>query len=96
MYALIFVLTGKPSAVSKLGQFIPMFFSETYCLDLLYIDGLGNLICMLNKHVMPTPPLPTHLVRQAWHKALPSVFVICVSGAGRLGELQLHGWTPVL
>ena len=44
---------------------------------------------------MPTPHLPTHLLTQVWHKALPSVFVILVSGAGRFGELQLYGWTPV-
>ena len=50
---------------------------------------------MLKKHVMPTPPLPTNLLMQVWQKALPSVFVIGVSGAGRFGELQLHGWTPV-
>ena len=44
---------------------------------------------------MPTPHLPTHLVMQVWHKALPSVFVTWVSNSGRFGELQLHGWTPV-
>ena len=45
---------------------------------------------------MPTSPIPTHLVTQVWHEALPSVFVSWVSGAGRFGELQLHGWTPVV
>ena len=50
---------------------------------------------MLKKHVMPTPPLTIHLLTQVWHKALPYVFVIWVSGAGRFVELQLHGWIPV-
>ena len=44
---------------------------------------------------MPTSPLPPHLVVKVCHKALPSVFLSWVSGAGRFGELQLHGWTPV-
>ena len=51
---------------------------------------------MLEKHLMPTPHLPTQLVMQVWHKAIPSVFVRGVSGAGRLYDLQLHGWTPTL
>ena len=55
------------------------------------LAGVVNLTRMMEKHVMPTPPLPT----QVWHKALPSVFVIRVSGARRFGELLLHGWTPV-
>ena len=50
---------------------------------------------MVEKHLMPTPPLSSNLVTQVWQKALPSVFVIRVSGAGRFGELQLHGWIPV-
>ena len=80
---------------SELGINITMFFSKTYCLDFLYIDGLVNLKCMLEKHLMPIPPHPTHLVIQVWHGALLSVFVRGVSGAGRLCDLQLHGWTPV-
>ena len=64
-----------PLSWSELDVNIPMFFSKTYCLDFLYTDGLVNLKCMLEKHLMPTPPLPTHLVMQVWHKALPSVFV---------------------
>ena len=52
---------------------------------------------MLEKHVMPTPPLPTNLVTQVLHKALPSVFVIGVSGAGRFGWTGLDwagmGWS---
>ena len=81
---------------SKWGPNITMLFSKTYCLDLLLGAGVVNLTCMMEEHVMPTPPLITHLVTQVGHKALPSVFVICVSGAGRFGELQLHGGTPVL
>ena len=50
---------------------------------------------MFEKHVMPTPPQCTHLVTQVWHRALPSVFLTWVSDAGRFGELQLHGRTPV-
>ena len=50
---------------------------------------------MLEKHLMPTPPLPTHLVMQVWHGVLLYVFVRWVSGARRLCDLQLHGWTPV-
>ena len=45
---------------------------------------------MLEKHVMLTPPLPTHLDTQVWNKAPPSLFVIWLSGAGRFGQLQLH------
>jgi hypothetical protein len=30
---------------------------------------------MLEKHLMPTPPLPTHLFMQVWHGVLLSVFV---------------------
>ena len=80
---------------SEWGINLTMIFSKTYYWDLLYTDGLVNLTCILEKHVMPTPPLPTHLAMQVWHKVLPYVFVFWVSGAGRLGELQLHGWTPV-
>ena len=65
------------------------------CFFKTYLAGLVNLICLLGNHVMPTPPLPTHLVMQVCHKALPSVCVIWVSGAGRFGKLQLYGWTPV-
>ena len=49
---------------------------------------------MLEKHVIPTPPLPTHLVTQVWHKAL-TVFLVKESGAWRFSELQLHVWTHV-
>ena len=55
---------------SELGVSKTMFFSKTYCVD-LYTDGLENLKCMFEKHLMPTPPRPTHLVMQVWHKALP-------------------------
>ena len=72
-----------------------MFFSKTYCLGFLYTDGLVNLKFLLEKHLMQSPPLPTHLVMQVWNEALLSVFVRQVSGAGRLFDLQLHGWTPV-
>ena len=83
-----FFLTGKPSGASKLvymGQKITMVFSKLYCLDLI-----------LEKLVMPTSPLPHHLLTQVWHEAIPSVFMSWVSGAGRFGELQLQGWTPVM
>ena len=60
---------------SDLGGNITMFFSKTYCLGFLYTDGLVNLKHMLEKHLMPTPPLPTHLVMQVWHRALLSVFL---------------------
>ena len=82
-----------PLNYSELGVNITMFFSKTYYLDFLYSDGLVNLKCMLKKHQMPTPPVHTHLVIQVWNGVLLSVFV---SGAGRLCDLQLHGWTPVL
>ena len=78
---------------SELGVNITMFFSKTYCLDFLYRDGLENLKCVMEKHLMPTQPLPTHLVMQVWHGVLLSVFVRWVSGARRLSDLQLHGWT---
>ena len=55
---------------SELGVNIPMFFSKKYT------DGLVNHKCMLEKHLIPTPPLPTHLVIEVWHGALLSVFVI--------------------
>ena len=60
---------------SELGVNITMFFSKTYCLDFLYTDGLVNLKCMMEKHLMPTQPLPTHFVMQVWHVVLLSVFV---------------------
>ena len=60
---------------SELGVNITMFFSKTYCLDFSYTDGLVNLKCMMEKHLLPTQPLPTHLVMQVWHGVLLSVFV---------------------
>ena len=52
---------------SELGVNITIFFSKTYCLDFLYTDGLVNLKCMMEKHLMPTTPLPTHLsASMAW------------------------------
>ena len=63
--SLNFFCNLKPSGGSKsvkMGINITMFFSKTYCLDLLYLAGLVYLTYMLESHVMPTPPLPTHLV----------------------------------
>ena len=71
-----------------------MFFSKLYWLDLFKLSGLVNLTCMLEKHLMSIPPLYTHLVMQIWHEALPSVFVVWVSAAGRFDDLKLHRWTP--
>ena len=62
------------------------------CRPPLETAGLVNLTCILQEHVMPSPHISTHLVMQVWHKALPSVFVVLVSGDGRFGELQLLGW----
>ena len=42
----------------------------------------------------PTSTYPPYYASQ--RKAIPSVFVICVSGAGSFGELQLHVWTPLV
>ena len=60
---------------SELGVNITVFFSKIYCLDFLYTDGLVNIKCMLEKQLMPTPPLPTHLVMKVWHGVLLSVIV---------------------
>ena len=60
---------------SELAVNITKFFSKTKSLDFLHTDGVVNLKCMLEKHLMPTPPLPTNLVMQVWHGVLLSVFV---------------------
>ena len=46
-------------------------FSKTFSQYFLQAAGLVNLTCTFEKHVMPTPPLPTHIVKQIRHKALP-------------------------
>ena len=67
--AFIFVFTGGPQMplnCSELGVNRNMFFSKTFSLDFLYTDGLVNLKCMMENHLMPTQPFPTHLVMQVW------------------------------
>ena len=74
-----FVLTGKPPGISKIGSMVLQHnyvIFKNYCFDLLWLAGLVNLTCVLEKHVMPTPPLPIHHVTLVWHKVLPSIFLI--------------------
>ena len=46
----------------KCGRNIICVLDIFYCSIFLYVPSLVSIICMLYKPVMPTPPLPTHLV----------------------------------